>query len=101
MSETYRKLKGSDKYSDDEDSDDEDSPNAGRQATTTSHSFMRDGLLIRRPLLTSKTQPDVELDNLVAREVNEWRNEATGQVLRQRRNVSEHAMDEVRYTRSS
>ena len=102
MSETPGESKGrpDDKYSDDDDSDD-DSQNGGRQATTTSHSFMRDGLLIRRSLPSSNTQPDVELDNLVAREVNEWRSEATGQVLRQRRNVWEHAMDEVRYTQSS
>ncbi|KAF8178039.1 hypothetical protein BJ912DRAFT_671819 [Pholiota molesta] len=94
MSETRKKPNGkpSDKYSDDDDSDDEAH---GKGATTgTSHSFMKGGLLIRRSTLVAKSQVDVELDDLVAHEVNQWRNEVPGQVLRQRKNVSEHTMDE-------
>lgn len=96
MSETRKKSNGrpSDKYSDDDDSD-EEAPGKGSATTGTSHSFMRGGLLIRRSTLVANSQVDVELDDLVAHEVNQWRNEVPGQVLRQRKNVSEHAMDEV------
>ncbi|KAF4619764.1 hypothetical protein D9613_004738 [Agrocybe pediades] len=62
----------------------------------TSSKLLKDGLLLRRQ---ASYQDSVELDDLVAREVSEWRNEATGQVLRQRKNVSEHsAMDESNHS---
>jgi len=77
---------------DDEDISDDDRPLRGLGTK-----LMKDGLLLRRQEQTPSYQDSVELDDLVAREVSEWRNEVTGQVLRQRRNVSEHsAMDEVR-----
>lgn len=100
MSEAPRRTKGKfhDKYSDDEGSDNED---YGKRATTSSHSFLRDGLLIKRPAMSTKDNGDVHLENLVAHEVNEWRNQATGQVLRHRKNVSEYAMEEVRFLLSS
>jgi len=81
--------------SSDDDDDDNESPSSGSGKLADSK-FMMGGLLPKRPEFTSpKAVGNVELDNLVAREVNEWKNENPLRVLRQRRNISEHAMDEV------
>lgn len=76
-----------DKFSDGESSDDDDNHMWGEGGSSSRLS--KDGLLIRREIR------DFELDNMVAAEVNEWRNSAPEQVLRQRKNIPEHAMDEV------
>jgi hypothetical protein len=64
-------------------------------------SFSNDGLLIGRPGSIDGAHSSIELDNLVARELREWRNEVTassGQDLRQRKPGSGHgAMDEVKF----
>ena len=80
-----RPRRSKDKFSDDDSSDDENHMwNAG-----SSSKLSKDGLLIRRET------HDVELDEMVATEINEWRSAAPEQGLRQRKNVQEHAMDEV------
>ena len=65
-------------------------------------SFSNDGLLIGRPGSIDGAHSSIELDNLVARELREWRNEVTassGQDLRQRKTGSGRgAMDEVNFT---
>jgi hypothetical protein len=87
---TQTQTRGSGKASSDESSDDDESPSLG------SGKPMTGGLLLRRPEFNSPQKGgDVELDNFVAREVSEWRKENSLQVLRQRKNISEHAMDEV------
>jgi len=64
-------------------------------------SFSNDGLLIGHPGSIDGAHSSIELDNLVARELREWRNEVTassGQDLRQRKTGSGHgAMDEVNF----
>ncbi|KAF8967494.1 hypothetical protein BDZ97DRAFT_1755920 [Flammula alnicola] len=98
MTQTQKKEpkpRASDKFSDEDNSDDDDDDSGhGKGSSTASSKFMKGGLLLRRPEWDVQNQRDVELDNFVAREVSEWRSEVTGQVLRQRKNVSEHAMDE-------
>ncbi|KAF5322314.1 hypothetical protein D9619_000140 [Psilocybe cf. subviscida] len=74
-----------DNTSDDDSSDDE---NHMWNAGSSSSKLSKDGLLTRRET------HDIELDNMAAMEVNEWRNAAPEQVLRQRKNIPEHAMDE-------
>lgn len=92
---TQTRTRGSRKASNDESSDDDESPSLG-SGKPMDGKFMTGGLLLRRPEFNSPQKgEDVELDNLVAREVSEWRNENSLQILRQRKNISEHAMDEV------
>ncbi|KAH9482160.1 hypothetical protein JR316_0004255 [Psilocybe cubensis] len=76
----------------DEDGDsDDDKPLA--ELGKGSSRFLKGGLLLRRQV--PESQGDVELEDLVAREVSEWRNDDAGRVLRQRKNASENnAMDE-------
>jgi hypothetical protein len=92
---TQTQTRGSRKASNDESSDDDEPPSLG-SGKPVDGQFATGGLLLRRPGFNSPQKgEDVELDNLVAREVSEWRNENSLQVLRQRKNISEHAMDEV------
>lgn len=91
---TQTRTRGSRKTSNDESSDDDEPPSLG-SGKPVDGKFVTGGLLLRRPEFNSPQKgEDVELDNLVAREVSEWRNE-NSQVLRHRKNISEHAMDEV------
>lgn len=91
---TQTQTRGSRKASNDESSDDDEHPSGSGKSVDGK--FATGGLLLRRSGFNSPQKgEDVELDNLVAREVSEWRNENSPQVLRQRKNISEHAMDEV------
>jgi len=93
---TQTRTRGSGNTWNDESSDDDDEDPSSGSGKLTDSKFMTSGLVSRRPEFTSpKKVGDVELDNLVAREVNEWKNENPLHVLRQRKNISEHAMDEV------
>lgn len=88
------------KPSDPGDGSDDDRPlsELGKGFKNSPSKYVRGSLLLRRPERanpSSQNPADVELDELVAREVSEWRNEDSSQVLRQRKNASEHAMDEV------
>ena len=85
-------------------SDDEDSGNDGPASSSGNHPSMRGGLLLRRSVHDAQSwsqtlSKDDEMDALVAREVDTWRNEitsSTAQDLRHRHSVSGHALDEVR-----
>ena len=92
---TQTQTRGSRKASNDGSSDDDEPPSLG-SGKPVDGKFATSSLLLRRPGSNSPQKgEDVELDNLVAREVSEWRNENSLQVLRQRKNISEHAMDGV------
>lgn len=92
---TQTQTRGSGKVSNDERSDDDDEPSSSGSGKPMDGKFMTGGLLLRRSEYNSPQKGgDVELDNLVAREVSEWRNDNSIQVLRQRKNLPEHAMDE-------
>jgi len=94
MSQTQRTSRRSGRASTGSSSDDDESSSMGPGKPVDSK-LMKGGLLFKHPEINSQKEGGVELDNLVAREVSEWRCDSSSQVLRQRRNVSEHAMDEV------
>ncbi|PPQ92763.1 hypothetical protein CVT25_003872 [Psilocybe cyanescens] len=89
MSQTETRKPDIGRSSDDADDSDDDKPLA--EVGKGSNRFLKGGLLLRRQV--PESQGDVELEDFVAREVNEWRNEDTGHVLRQRKNASENASE--------
>ncbi len=79
--------------------EDNDSAQSAWGSQPANPSFSKDGLLIGRPDSVDGAHSSMELDNLIARELREWRNEvaaSSGQDLRQRKTGSGHGtMDEV------